>query len=117
MVYSRVRGTKDKNLKTEVGCRSVVPIIYLTIIKHLVPVICSTGTTGDVAASGSSLMLPRAAADTRGQYICKAHSHTYIDSWRVFSCRFLILVLYRSNKVRPLIYPLFSKIHLSAIGL
>jgi hypothetical protein len=28
----------------------------------------ATGTPGDVVASGSSLVLPRAAADTRGQY-------------------------------------------------
>jgi hypothetical protein len=36
--------------------------------KYLVPVNCSIGTPGDVAASDSSLVLPRAAVDTRGQY-------------------------------------------------
>jgi hypothetical protein len=33
-----------------------------------VPVIYTAGTPGDLVASGSSLVLPRAAADTRGQH-------------------------------------------------
>jgi hypothetical protein len=36
--------------------------------KCLAPVNYSDGTPGDVAALGSSLVLPRAAAGTRGQY-------------------------------------------------
>ena len=48
---------------------SIVPIIYPITCKYRVPVIYSTGTPGDfVVASGSSLVLPRAAADTGGQY-------------------------------------------------
>jgi hypothetical protein len=40
-----------------------------TIFKHLVLlVIYSVGAPGDVVASGSSLVLPRAATGTRGQY-------------------------------------------------
>ena len=31
MVSSGVRGTKDRNLRTEVDCKSIVPIIYPTI--------------------------------------------------------------------------------------
>jgi hypothetical protein len=40
------------------------PIIF----KYQVPVNYATGTPGDFVASGSSLVLPRAAVDTRGQY-------------------------------------------------
>jgi hypothetical protein len=48
---------------------SIVPIIYPITCKHLVPAIYSTGTPGDfVVASGSSLVPPRAAADTGGQH-------------------------------------------------
>jgi hypothetical protein len=67
MVNSGARGKKDRSLglRTEVGFASI-------IFKHLVPVIYinSTGTSGGVVASGSSLVLPlpRAAAGTRGQY-------------------------------------------------
>jgi hypothetical protein len=68
MVNSGVRGTKDRNLRTEGDYRNIVPIIYPIIFKYLVPVIYSIGTPGGVVASGSSLVLPRAAADTRGQY-------------------------------------------------
>jgi hypothetical protein len=72
MVNSGVGGTKNRNLRTEVGCRSIVPIIYPTIFKCLVLVIYSIGigTPGYVVASDSSvvLVLPRAAADMRGQY-------------------------------------------------
>ena len=70
MVNSGVRGTKNKGLRTKVDCTSIVPIIYPIIFKYQVPVIYTTGTLGDFAfvASGSSLVLPRAAADTRGQY-------------------------------------------------
>jgi hypothetical protein len=42
--------------------------IYPIIFKYLVPVNYTTGTPGDLVALGSSLVLPRAAADTRGQY-------------------------------------------------
>jgi hypothetical protein len=68
MVSSGVWGAKDRNLRTEVGCRSIIPIIYPIIFKHLVPAIYSVGAPGDVVASGSSLVLPRAPADTRGQH-------------------------------------------------
>jgi hypothetical protein len=51
-----------------VGCTGIVPIIYPTMFKYQVPVIYATGAPGDFVASGSSLVLPRAAADTRGQY-------------------------------------------------
>jgi hypothetical protein len=43
-------------------------IYYPITFKHLVPVNYTTGAPGDAVASGSSLVLPRAAADTRGQY-------------------------------------------------
>jgi hypothetical protein len=66
MVNSGARGTtKDWNLRTEVGCTNIVPITYPIMSKYLVPVIYSIGTPGDVVASGSSLVLPRAAAGTR----------------------------------------------------
>ena len=53
--------------------KSIVPITCPITYKYrvLIPVIYtgSTGTPGDfVVASGSSLVLPGAAADTRGQY-------------------------------------------------
>jgi hypothetical protein len=38
------------------------------ICKYLVPVNYSNGIPGGFVASGSSLLLPRAAADTRGQH-------------------------------------------------
>jgi hypothetical protein len=68
MGNSGVRGAKNRDLRTEVGCTSIVPIIYPTIFKYLVPVNYTTGTPGGFVASGSSLVLPRAAADTRGSY-------------------------------------------------
>jgi hypothetical protein len=34
MVNSGMRGTKERNLRTEVGCRSTVPIIYPIIFKY-----------------------------------------------------------------------------------
>jgi hypothetical protein len=43
-------------------------IYYPITFKHLAPVNYTTGTPGGVVASGSSLVLPRAAADTRGQH-------------------------------------------------
>jgi hypothetical protein len=46
---------------------------------YLVPVIYATGTPGDFVAPGSSLVLPRAAADTRGQY------DTLHYTWRQYS--------------------------------
>jgi hypothetical protein len=66
VVNSGARGKKDRNLRTEVGCRSAVSIIYPTMFKCLAPVIYGAGAPGDFFASGSSLVLPRAAADTRG---------------------------------------------------
>jgi hypothetical protein len=73
MANSGARGTKSRNPKTEVDCRSIVPIICPIMFKYLAPVIYSVGlvqhcTPGDVASSGSSLVLPRAVVDTRGQY-------------------------------------------------
>ena len=47
---------------------SIVPIVYPITYKYRVPVIYATGAPGDFVASGSSLVLPRAATDTRGQY-------------------------------------------------
>ena len=62
---------KDRNIRIGVGCALIVPIIHPTTFKYLAPVIYSTGTPGDIAASGSSLVLPRAAAGTRGEHaIC-----------------------------------------------
>jgi hypothetical protein len=68
MVNSGARGTKNKGLRTEVGCTSIIPIIYPIIFKCKVPVIYTAGAPGDFVASGSSLVLPRAAADTRGHH-------------------------------------------------
>jgi hypothetical protein len=64
MVNSGVRVTKDWDPRNEAGCTSVVPVICPIIFKcrYLVPVICSIDTPGGVVASGSSLVLPRAAA-------------------------------------------------------
>jgi hypothetical protein len=45
-----------------------ISIIHPIIFKYLVPVNYTTGTPGDFVASGSSLVLPRAAADMRGQH-------------------------------------------------
>jgi hypothetical protein len=45
---------------------SILPVSHVS--KHLAPVNYTTGTPGSVVASGSSLVLPRAAADTHGQY-------------------------------------------------
>jgi hypothetical protein len=67
MVSSEARGAKDWGLVIEVGCALIVPIIYPIISKYLVPLIYSTGTPGDVVASGSLLVLLRAAAGTRGK--------------------------------------------------
>ena len=64
--------TKNRNLGIEVDC--TVRVSYLIsntwpiISKYLVPVIYSIGSPGGFVASGSSLVFPRAAADTRGQY-------------------------------------------------
>jgi hypothetical protein len=81
MVKSGVRGTrkKDRNLRTTADCTLSVPIIYptCTIFKYLVlaPEIYSTvlalQAPGDAVASGSSLVLPRAAVavGTRGQCV------------------------------------------------
>jgi hypothetical protein len=44
------------------------------MFKCLAPVIYSIGAPGDFVASGSSLVLPRSAADTRGQ--CSALRYT-----------------------------------------
>jgi hypothetical protein len=68
MVNSGVRSEKDRDLRTEVSFAPIVSIVYPTTFKHLVPVIYSIGGPGGVVASGSSLVLPRAAAGTRGQH-------------------------------------------------
>jgi hypothetical protein len=68
MVNSVGGGTKDRNLGIGVGCALIVPVICPITFKHLAPVIYSAGAPGDVVASGSSLVLPRAAAGTRGQH-------------------------------------------------
>jgi hypothetical protein len=54
-----------------------VPVIYPIIFKYLVPVNYSNGTPGDFVASGSSLLLPRAAADTRGQHSTLRYTRTW----------------------------------------
>jgi hypothetical protein len=60
---------QDRSALVNYSNTSVAPIIYPITCKHRVPVICSAGTPGDfVVASGSSLVLPRAAADTGGQH-------------------------------------------------
>jgi hypothetical protein len=64
----RITGTSDRGGLVFYSNTSIVPIICPIIFKYLGPVIYSTGTPGDVVASGSSLVLPRAAADTRGQH-------------------------------------------------
>jgi hypothetical protein len=51
-----------------------MPIIYPITFKCLVPANYTTGTPGDFVASGSSLVLPRAAADTRGQHSTLHHA-------------------------------------------
>jgi hypothetical protein len=61
MVNSGARGKKGRN-------PSRIPIIYPITFKCLVLVNYTTGTLGGFVASGSSLVFPRAAADTRGQY-------------------------------------------------
>jgi hypothetical protein len=45
-------------------CHIQVP----AVAQYTVPVVYSTGTPGGFVAPGSSLVLPRAAADTRGQH-------------------------------------------------
>jgi hypothetical protein len=63
-------------MRTEVGwCSTLMRAshqltTYPTMFKHLVPVNYSSGTPGDFVASGSSLLLPRAAADTRSIVHC-----------------------------------------------
>ena len=66
IVNSGVRGTEDWNLRTEVGCTSIVPIIYPTMFKYLVPVIYSAGTPGDVVASGFGLVAGASSGQTPG---------------------------------------------------
>ena len=74
MVNSGVRGTKEENLRSRcIGKTTLIRVEYLFIYpitrKYRVPVIYTTGTPGDfVVASGSLLVLPLAAADTRWQY-------------------------------------------------
>jgi hypothetical protein len=72
MVNSGVWGKKDSNPRSGglvfYSNTGRIPIIYPITYKYRVPVIYTTGTPGDfVVASGSSLVLPRAAADTRWQ--------------------------------------------------
>jgi hypothetical protein len=72
MVNSGVRGKKDRNPRSVYWCSTLIRAEYLfvypIIFKCLVPVNYTTGTPGGFVTSGSSLVLPRAAADTRGQY-------------------------------------------------
>jgi hypothetical protein len=63
----RRTGTPDRGGLASYSNAGRMPIIYPTMSKCLVPVNYTAGTPGDVVASGSSLVRPRAAADTRGQ--------------------------------------------------
>jgi hypothetical protein len=89
MANSGVQRTKDWNLRTEVDWYSALirvfeyRVSYLLSTYHIqalsvVPVNCSIGinTPGGAVASGSSLVLPRAAAATvtRGQYSIARHT-------------------------------------------
>jgi hypothetical protein len=67
MVNSGVRGTgtKDRNLRTEVDWywySALIRVSYLLLVKY------AAGIPGDFVATGSSLVLPRAAAGAYGQY-------------------------------------------------
>jgi hypothetical protein len=64
----RKTGTPDRGGLVFYSNTGRIPIIYPIIFKYLLPVNYTTGTPGDAVASGSSLVLPRAAADTRGQF-------------------------------------------------
>jgi hypothetical protein len=64
----RRTGTADRGGLVTYSNTGRVLIYYPIISKHLVPATYTTGTPGGAVASGSSLVLPRAAADTRGQY-------------------------------------------------
>ena len=70
VVNPGVRGKKDRNPRWLVFCSNTgrIPAICPVMSKCLVPVNYAAGAPGDFVASGSSLVLPRAAADTRGQY-------------------------------------------------
>jgi hypothetical protein len=72
MVNPGVRGTKQERRPTSgpgLGVSNFYPIMF----KCLVPANYSNGTPKDLVASGSSLVLPRAAAGTRGQHRALAH--------------------------------------------
>jgi hypothetical protein len=56
------------NHRTGVGS-VLIPSLSSIMFKYLALANCSGCTPGDVFASGSSLVLPRATAGTRGQYI------------------------------------------------
>jgi hypothetical protein len=58
-------------------------ICHPAISKHLAPVNCAAGDPGDVVASGTSLVLPRAAADTRGQHGALHHTGVSIARYAV----------------------------------
>ena len=62
----RRTGTPDRGGLVFYSNTGRILIYYPIVFKHLVPVNYSTDTPGDVVASGSSLVLPWAAADTRG---------------------------------------------------
>jgi hypothetical protein len=62
---------------------SIAPIIYPIMFKCLVPVNYATGAPGDFVASGSSLVLPRAAADTRGQHSTLHHAGVSIARYAI----------------------------------
>jgi hypothetical protein len=71
MVNSGVRGTGNVRRTITSGPRWTVRVSYLISILLFHNLVSSTGTgntPGDFIASGSSLVLPRDAADTRGQY-------------------------------------------------
>jgi hypothetical protein len=72
MVNSGVRGTEQDERRSTSGLRSVVSNIYCNLSYIQVPSAGkpydTTGTPRDFVASGSSLVVPRAAADTRGQH-------------------------------------------------
>jgi hypothetical protein len=80
MVNSGVRGTKQERRPTP-GPRLVVSTVisnlsYSSTVPSAGKLYCSNGTPRDVVASGSLLVLPRAAADTRGQYSALHHTGT-----------------------------------------
>jgi hypothetical protein len=62
--------------------RMPIYLSYKIMFKCLVPVNCAIGSPGGFIASGSSLVLPRAAADTRGQHSTLHHTGVSIARYR-----------------------------------